>query len=401
MELELKIESVEAFLLIAAVVALLARRLRLPYTVGLLLAGIAVAFTPWNPHLEVTKELVFALFLPPLVFEAAFALHWDELKRDMAPLLGMATLGVVLSTAVVFLGFTGLLGWDWRAALMFSTLISATDPVGVIAMLKEARVTGRFRLLIEAESLFNDGTAAAIFAVALVAVGTGIGTGEALFTFAKIAVGGLACGGAVGAFAIWLMGRTDDHLVEITCTVLAAYGAFLLAEHFGFSGVLGTVVAGLMVGNIGPLGALTAKGRDDAETFWEFCAFVVNSLIFLLMGLRIAETNYLPIAGVAGAAVLLVTLGRAVAVYGVMALFFRSKHRLDVRSQHLLVWGGMRGALALALALGLPKSLPMHDEVLAVTFAVVAFSTVVQGITMVPLIARHKTLTESPADSTP
>ena len=173
MNLGLGIESVEAFLLIAALVAIVARRLRLPYTVGLLAAGVAVAFTPWKPGFEVTKELVFSLFLPPLVFEAAFALRWPELKRDMAPLVAMATVGVVLSTGVVFLGFTRLLGWDWRPALMFSVLISATDPVAVIAMLKEARVTGRFRLLLEAESLFNDGTAAALFAVALVAVGSG------------------------------------------------------------------------------------------------------------------------------------------------------------------------------------------------------------------------------------
>ncbi|RYG85599.1 sodium:proton antiporter, partial [bacterium] len=177
MNLNLQIESLEAFLLIAALVAILARRLRLPYTVGLLLAGIGVAMSSWKPEIEVTKELIFSLFLPPLVFEAAFLLRWKELRHDMAPLVTMATVGVLLSTAVVFAGFTGLLGWDWRPALLFSALISGTDPVSVIAMLKEARVEGRFRLLIEAESLFNDGTAAALFAVGVVAVGAGIDPG--------------------------------------------------------------------------------------------------------------------------------------------------------------------------------------------------------------------------------
>ena len=388
MSLHQNIESFGALLLVAAVVAIVARRLRLPYTVGLLVAGIAVSLSPWQPGFEVTKDLVFMLFLPPLVFEAAFMIRWEELRRDMAPLVAMATAGVLLSTAVVFLGFTRLLGWDWRPALMFSALISATDPVAVIAMLKEAKVGGRFGLLIEAESLFNDGTAAALFAVALVAVGAGTDPGSAALAFLKISLGGIVCGGLVGGLCVWLMGRTDDQLVEIVCTVAAAYGAFLIAEHFGFSGVLATVVAGIILGNLGTLGALSCEGRDDAETFWQFLAFLVNSFVFLLMGTRIAETNYLPILGAAAAAVVLVTAGRAASVYGVMGLFARSKRRLDLGSQHLLVWGGMRGALALALALGLPDDLPMRHEVVSVTFAVVAFSTVVQGMTMGPALRR-------------
>lgn len=388
MAIPIRVETFEALLLIAALVAIAARRLRLPYTVGLLVAGIAIALSPWQPQITITKELVFSLFLPPLIFEAAFLLRWDELRRDMAPLVAMATVGVLLSTAVVFVGFTKLLGWDWRPALMFSTLISATDPVAVIAMLKEARVEGRFRLLIEAESLFNDGTAAALFAVALVAVTAGASPGFAVVSFFKIALGGVLCGGLVGLAATWLMGRTEDHLVEIVCTVVAAYGAFISAEHLGFSGVLATVVSGVILGNLSPLGALSAQGRDDAETFWSFCAFVVNSLVFLLMGTRIAEANYVPILSGAAAAIVLVSLGRAASVYGIMALFSRSKHRLDLGSQHLLVWGGLRGALALALALGLPEDLPLRHEVVSVTFAVVAFSTVAQGLTMGPALRR-------------
>lgn len=390
MHIHLDLGSLGGLLLIGALVAILARRLRLPYTIGLLAAGIGVAFGPWKPNVEVTKELIFALFLPPLVFEAAFMIRWSELRKSMAPLIAMATIGVLASTAVVFLACTALLGWDWRAALMFSTLISATDPVAVIAMLKEAKVTGRFSLLIEAESLFNDGTAAALFAVALIMVGVGTDPGTAVWMFVKIAFGGLVCGGAVGLLATWLMGHTDDHLVEITCTVLAAYGAFFLAEHFGFSGVLATVVAGLILGNIGALEALSAQGRDDAESFWQFAAFVVNSLVFLLMGARIAQSNYLSVLGAAAAAIVFVLVGRAAAVYGTMGLFARSRHQLDLGSQHLLVWGGMRGALALALALGLPDDLPMRSDVIRVTFAVVAFSTVVQGITMKPALRAQR-----------
>lgn len=388
MNLKFNIESIEVYLLIDALVSITARRLRLPYAVGLLMAGVAVAFSPWKPNISVTKELVFILFLPPLVFEAAFLIRWAELKRDLGPLLGMATLGVLLSAGVVYVGFTQLLHWDWRAALMFSVLIAATDPVSVIATMKEAKYHGRFRLLIEAESLLNDGTAAALFAVALLAIGTGTDLAEAILTFLKISIGGLGCGFVVGYLAIWLMGRTEDHLVELTCTVIAAFGSFLFAENLHFSGVLATLVAGIVVGNVGSLGALTAKGRDDAETFWEFAAFVSNSLLFLLMGARIAQTSYWSVLGAAVAAVLLVTVGRAASVYGVSSLFSLSIHRVERGHQHLLVWGGMRGALALALALGLPDTLPMRHEIVAVTFAVVAFSTLAQGMTMRPLMQR-------------
>lgn len=388
MSLAPRIESVEALLLIAALVAVLARRLRLPYTVGLLIAGVGMAFSPWIPQVEITKELVIAVFLPPLIFETAFALRWSELRRDLGPLVAMATVGVLLSTAVVYLGFTRLLGWDWRPALLFSTLISATDPVAVIAMLKDSRVEGRFRLLIEAESLLNDGTAAALFAVASVAVISDAGAGSAVGTFLRIALGGLGCGAVVGALSLLLIDRTEDHLVEITATVIAAYGAFTVAEHFGFSGVLATTVAGLIVGNLGPQRGMTERGHLAAERFWEFAAFVANSLLFLLMGARIAGASYLPILGAALAAILFVTAGRAASVYGVMGLFARSDRRLDAGSQHLLVWGGLRGALGLALALGLPDDLPLRKEVVGVTFAVVAFSTIVQGMTMPSLLRR-------------
>lgn len=379
------LESFEWLILIGALVAIVARRLRLPYAVGLLGAGIAIAFSPWRPQIEVTKELVFALFLPPLVFEAAFALRWPEVRRDLGPLVALSTVGVLLSTTVVLFGFTRGLGWGWRPALVFSALISATDPVAVIAMLKDAKVEGRFRLLLEAESLFNDGTAAALFVVALMAVGPGLTPGEAGLAFVRIAVGGLAVGAAVGALSLAVLGRTEDHLIEIACTVGTAYGAFQLAEHLGFSGVLATVVAGLILGNAGLNNdrvGMTERGREEAESFWEFAAFLVNSFVFLLMGARIARGDYLSILGASMAAVALVTLGRAVAVYGTMALFAHSRWRLGLASQHLLVWGGMRGALALALALGLPKDLPLREEVVNVTFAVVAFSTVVQGMTM-------------------
>jgi CPA1 family monovalent cation:H+ antiporter len=193
-------------------------------------------------------------------------------------------------------------------------------------------------------------------------------------------------GGLLALALLYLSGKTTDHLVEITLTTVAAYGSFLLAEHFHCSGVLATLTAGLVVGNRGQLGGITHKGRETSEAFWEFAAFVSNSLIFLLIGLHEAKQDFWPIWPLAAMAILLVIAGRAVVVYPIAALFSGSPLRMSAPVQHVMFWGGLRGALALALALGLPQSLPFRDQIVSVTFAVVAFSVIVQGLTMGPLL---------------
>jgi monovalent cation:H+ antiporter, CPA1 family len=155
---ELSIERVELLLLIAAIVAMAARRLKIPYTVGLVVAGITLALFPLTPDITITKELVFTIFLPPLVYEAALYIRWKELRRDLDIILALATLGVLLSAAVTAAGMHYGVNWSGPSAILFGVLISATDPVSVIATFKEAGVHGRLRLLVEAESLFNDGT---------------------------------------------------------------------------------------------------------------------------------------------------------------------------------------------------------------------------------------------------
>ena len=382
------IERIEILLLIAAIVSMLVRRLNLPYTVGLTFAGIAIALFSLDIDIPFTKEVIFSAFLPPLIFEAAFAMHWRELKQNFGIVVSLATIGVLLSIALTTAGLFFVAHWPVLPALILGVLISATDPVSVIATFKEAGVGGRLRLLVEAESLFNDGTVAVIFGVAVAAVkATQVLTpGGVALTFAETVFGGILCGGAVGYGAVLLAGRTDDHLVEITFTSIAAYGSFLLAEHFHLSGVLATLTAGVIVGNVGSLGAITDRGHEAVESFWEYVGFVANSLIFLLIGIRLAKVNilaeWLPVL----VTILFVTAGRAVAVYGVSALWTRTSQRVSRPHKHILFWGGLRGALALALALGLPEELPLREEIVTVTFAVVAFSVIVQGLTVTPLL---------------
>jgi CPA1 family monovalent cation:H+ antiporter len=245
------------------------------------------------------------------------------------------------------------------------------------------------RFLIEAESLFNDGTAAAAFTIAIAFVsGRNITSVEIVRTSLLIIGGGIVCGAAVAAATLLLAGRTSDHLIETMLTTAGAYGSFLLAEHFQFSGVLATLTAGLVLGNVGPLGAVSEKGRDAINSFWEYAAFVANSFVFLLIGMNGTKENILLIWRTALAAVLLVMVGRAAAVYLTLLPFARSSSRVSIRQQHVLVWGGLRGALPLALVLGLPTTIPRREEMITVTFAVVAFSVFVQGLTVVPLLRR-------------
>ena len=376
-------------LLIAAVVAMLTRRLRLPYSVGLVVAGIILAISPFAPKVYLTKDLIFTALLPPLLFEAAFYLHWNELRRNFAVIVVLATLGVLLSAGLTATGMHYLMHWQWISALAFGILIAATDPISVIATFKEAKAHGRLLVLIEAESLFNDGTAAVGFGV-LIALASGrqLTSTEIIAKLLGSIGGGILCGAVVAILALLLAWHTTDHLVEITFTTVAAYGSFLLADHFGFSGVLATITAGLVMSNFTWIDAISPRGKEAVQTFWEYAAFVANSLVFLLIGMHEAGQNLIAIWLPAGIAIALVTLGRAVAIYPCCLLFSRSSLRVSARHQHILFWGGLRGALALALALGLSPGIPLRENIIAISFAVVAFSIFAQGLTMTPLLRR-------------
>ena len=378
---------------LAILVALAARRLRLPYTVGLVLAGAALAATRSQAGLALTHDLIFDVVLPPLLFEAALNLNWSDLRRDLVPVVALSTIGVALCAAVVAGGLARLLGWPIESALVFGALISATDPISVIALIKESRVTGRLSLLIEAESLFNDGAAAVLFTLILVwAAHDPVSARDplaAITTFGVVAGGGVAAGFGVGLIAVMIAGTSDDHLVETALTAVAAFGSFLIAEHFGASGVLATVAAGMTMGNLGVLMprerfglSLTPHGRAFVLEFWEFAAFLANSLVFLLIGSAMATIDFAR-EGIFALTLVIVLalLGRAAAVYPVSLAFARSRWAIPLNQQHLMWWGGLRGALTLALALALPADLPRRDDILISAFAVVAFSVIVQGLT--------------------
>lgn len=389
-------------LVLAMVVAIVARHFSLPYTVGLAVTGGLVASFSGDKGVALTPGLIYGVILPPLLFEGALKLDWTALRRDLAPVMTLTVLGVIISAGVVASGVVFGLGWPPEAGIVFGVLIAATDPISVIATFKDNRMRGRLSLFVEAESLFNDGVAAVLYAIVLLAAG-GHASGyiEGSMAMLRIGGGGIAIGLGCGLIAMLAAGRSGDHLVETTITVITAYGAFLLAENMRASGILATVAAGLLMGNLQPgegqLGRLfSVRGSAFVYEFWDFAAFIANSIVFILIGVSSAR---LALNGesllIIGVAILLVLAGRALSVYPICLLFRRTRWALSLQDQHVIWWSGLRGALGLALALSLPDGLAHKDQIVTATFGVVLFSIIVQGATMPVMLRRLKLLPES------
>jgi CPA1 family monovalent cation:H+ antiporter len=280
-------------------------------------------------------------------------------------------------------------GWSWIGAALFGMLIAATDPVSVIAAFREMRCEPRVSMVVESESLLNDGVAAVGFAVlAAIAAGGSATAASVVPQFLWTLGGGVIVGLVVSGVILLIVGRTNDPLVEITLTTIAAYASFLIAEELHASGIISALAAGLVVGNLGWGAALSEEGKTRVHYAWEYFAFLANSLVFILIGLNTANLPLLQLGSVGAVAIALVLLGRAISIYPLAALFAGSHWKLPAAYQHTLFWGGLRGALALALALAVPPTVPERTAIIVTAFVVVAFSILVQGLTMPWLIKR-------------
>jgi len=375
-------------LLIASIVTIVVRRLQISYTVALVIVGLLLT-TQSQLTLELTPELILALFVPPLVFEAAFHLRFNELRRSLRSIFLLAVPGVILTMLIVG-GILSLgAGISLPVALTFGALIAATDPVAVVSIFRMLGVPKRLAVLIEGESLLNDGTALVLFNLMLVVVATGkFSLAQSALDFLRISVGGIVVGLVLGWAVSRLIANVDDYLIETTLTTVLAFGSYLIAEQLHFSGVLAVVAAGLINGNLGPQG-MSPTTRIVLFNFWEYVAFLANSLVFLVIGLEVdipsLAAAWKPIAWAIGG----VILARLIVVYGINLLTRWIGEPISLRWQHVMAWGGLRGALSLALALSLPASFGDDRTLLrTMAFGVVLFTLLVQATTMRPLIRR-------------
>ncbi len=384
--------AIVGLLLLAIFVGLLTKRLRVPYTVGLVLFGLTLTLLT-DLQVDLGGEVILAVLVPPLVFEAAFHIKFDQLRREWGLVLLLAVPGVLLTTWMVgWLLSVSLPGaLSLPVALVFGALVSATDPVAVVALFRTLGAPKRLQILLEGESLFNDGTAIVVFHLVLAQVlqahGQEFRLGPAVLEFTKVAGGGLFVGLALGLVASWVIARVDDHLIETTLTTVLAYGAYLVAEQFfHVSGVLAVVMAGMIAGNIGPRG-MTPTTRISLLNFWEYAAFLANTFVFLLIGLQVDLGLVWYYRAAVLQAIVAVLIARLVIVFGLSLLWPRA---LPLRWAVVLFWGGLRGAISLALALGLPPSLGLEARGLlqALAFGVVLFTLLVQGLSIEPLILR-------------
>jgi len=366
----------------------LSKRLHIPYAIGLMLAGAALAAISVDLGISLSPDLILLVLLPALIFEAAITLDWRKVKDTFPSIILIAFLAVIVTMAVVAAGLVWVLNFPFPSAFLFGALIAATDPVAVLAIIREKDVPDRFRATIQGESLINDGLAATLFLLILGwSQGESIGAASASWTLAKSIGGGVVCGIAGALLASFLAGRTQDDLVEITITILAAYGSYLVAHIFGMSGILAALTAGILLCNVQPLSGITDQGLSSVTGFWRFASFAANSIIFLLIGASEAKLIDLSLMGVTIAAFALMMVGRAVAVYLSGIILSTMGRSVPMSSQHLLVWGGLRGALPLALVLSIPADQALRGELVTITFGVVAISLVVQSLGL-PLLLR-------------
>lgn len=384
------IDTIVALVLVATLVAMVTRRLRLPYTIALVVVGIGMHEIGLVPDLHLTRDLLMNVLLPALLFEAAIHVQARELRQVAGTVVTLAIPGVVVAMACTGLVLgTELRAIDlgealpWQLALLFGALIAATDPISVVALFKQLGVHRRLSVLVEGESLLNDGTGVVVFGIVLgMAMGEPVGAGGAIWQFVLVFAGGALIGAAIGLLASWVTAQFDDHLIEIALTTVTAWGAFLIAERIHVSGVIATVVAGLFVGNVGKQRGMTPMTREAVLSFWEYAAFFINSLVFLLLGLEVSLASLWAHKGAILLAFVAVLVGRGVVVFLPLPLLKRLRQPLETRSAAVLFWGGLRGSLSMVLALSLPRDLPARELIISMTFGVVVLSILVQGSTM-------------------
>ncbi len=394
------VAGIVALLLIAAATLAVTKRIKLPFTVVLVLVGIGLselaAMYPENlkllEDLRISPGIILYVFLPSLIFESAFNMDARALRKNLWTVLMLAVPGLLVST--VMIGAFVALGASipWPAALLLGAILSATDPVAVVALFKKLGAPQRLTILVEGESLFNDATSLVVarILVNVILVGTvsTITVFQGVLDFIVVFMGGLAVGAVLGFFIGWVLGKVEsDPLIEITLTTVLAYLSYLIAEEaFHVSGVMATIAGGLVLGGWGRMRVSHAV-REYLEHFWEYLAFIANALIFLMVGLRVDLTALWASSTLLGLVILAMLVSRAAVVFGIVPFVKKLPEAEEVSREYqaVMYWGGLRGAIALAIVLSLPQ-FGFNDDFVAVTMGAVLFTLLVQALSIERLV---------------
>jgi CPA1 family monovalent cation:H+ antiporter len=355
-----------------------------PYPVLLAAGGILIGLVPGIRIPPIGSELILLVFVPGLVFEASLALDLAELEQRILPVALLATIGVFLTVfAIGALAHYGL-GFDWASGMLLGAIVAATDPIAVVNMLRQLNSPKGVDAILEGESLFNDGTGVAIFAAVLGTILAGHPSFlDAGLRFVYVVSVGTAIGAGVGALGVLLLRRVDEAELEIMITLVIAYGGYLAADAVGASGVVAVVAAGIAFARYG-----SRTGRLQGTQllgFWNVLAFVLNAILFLLVGVALPTRELVAVGGLVVGAYLIIFVARALPVYTLLGISDLQGHRIPWSWRHLTFWGGVRGALSVALALSVAGRPHVNPQVSVVAYGVVVLSLLVQGGLMLPV----------------
>ena len=363
-----------------------------PSPTALVLIGLVVALTKLLPQISLSHDAAFFLILPPILFQGGMHLNLEHLKQDWKAIALLAIPGVVISALLV--GYS--LSYFWHIplnyALLFGALISPTDPVSVLAIMKKVNAPERLRTILEAESLFNDGTGVVLFVVILSMIQNHqpLDLSRALFQFLLVTGGGALVGSLCGYLIHRLLKTIKDPLLGVALTLILAFGSPILAESLHCSGIIAVVTAGLVLG-AGKLSYMSSKSKEAVTTFWKIIDIIVNTIIFLIIGLQlqvIGINNLLEYKGLILIGIMAALISRILVVYPtIWACNQSSKLSIPLAWNHVLFWGGLRGTIPIILMLQLPE-FQYRPLFLTATFGIVLFSIIVQGLTIEPLLKK-------------
>jgi CPA1 family monovalent cation:H+ antiporter len=370
---------------LATVLGLVSRRARmLPYPVVLAGAGIVVGLLPGEQLPHIGADVILLAFVPGLVFEAALTLDLPELRRRLLPVGLLATAGVAATVLLIGTLTHLLLGFSWASGMLLGAILAATDPIAVVTLLRQLRAPSGLAAILEGESLLNDGTGVAVFSAVLATILAGAPSfGDAAVRFVEIGVGGAVIGLAVGFLGVALMRAAEEAPLEILATLVIAYGSYLAADIVHASGIVAVVAAGVVIARYG---STTGKLHGmQLLGFWNLLAFVLNAILFILVGAALPASKLLPVAGLVIAAFVIMLVTRAVPVYGLLTALDWRARGIPWPWRHFTFWAGLRGALSVALALSVADLTQVDKRVSIVAYGVVLMSLLIQGGLIAPV----------------